>query len=48
MVLEKQVTLITSVSRGFGLATAEKLIDRGHSRWETRPESVDGKERISL
>ena len=30
MVLERQVTLITGASRGFGLAAAEELIDRGH------------------
>ena len=30
MVLEQQVTLITGASRGFGLAAAEELIDRGH------------------
>ena len=30
MVLERQVTLITGASRGFGLAAAEELTDRGH------------------
>ena len=30
MVLEQQVALITGASRGFGLAAAEELIDRGH------------------
>ena len=30
MVLERQVTLITGASRGFGLAATEELIDRGH------------------
>ena len=30
MVLERQVTLITGASRGFGLAAAEELVLRGH------------------
>ena len=30
MVLERQVTLITGASRGFGLAAAEELTQRGH------------------
>ncbi|MCY3734663.1 MAG: SDR family NAD(P)-dependent oxidoreductase, partial [Chloroflexi bacterium] len=30
MVLERQVTLITGASRGFGLAAAEELTMRGH------------------
>ena len=30
MVLERQITLITGASRGFGLAAAEELVGRGH------------------